>query len=43
MPTTVDELYDVLKAFKDEDANGNGDPTTRFRSPRRAAAALTCT
>lgn len=26
MPTTVDELYDVLKAFKEQDANGNGDP-----------------
>lgn len=26
MPTTTDELYDVLKAFKEQDANGNGDP-----------------
>ncbi|MGM7720785.1 extracellular solute-binding protein [Metabacillus sp. Hm71] len=26
MPTTWDELFVVLKAFKDEDANGNGDP-----------------
>lgn len=25
-PTNYDELYTVLKAFKDEDANGNGDP-----------------
>ena len=25
-PTNWDELYTVLKAFKDEDANGNGDP-----------------
>ncbi|KAI7257826.1 hypothetical protein KC345_g10685 [Hortaea werneckii] len=25
MPTNWDELFDVLKAFKDEDANGNGD------------------
>lgn len=25
MPTTWDELYDVLVAFKDKDANGNGD------------------
>jgi putative aldouronate transport system substrate-binding protein len=25
-PTTVDELYNVLKAFKTRDANGNGDP-----------------
>ena len=26
VPTTVDELYNVLKAFKEQDANGNGDP-----------------
>lgn len=26
IPTTLDELYDVLVAFRDEDANGNGDP-----------------
>ena len=25
-PYTIDELYDVLKAFKEQDANGNGDP-----------------
>ena len=25
-PTNIDELYNVLKAFKEEDANGNGDP-----------------
>ncbi|MCD0447042.1 extracellular solute-binding protein [Glycomyces sp. A-F 0318] len=25
-PTTWDELHEVLLAFKDEDANGNGDP-----------------
>lgn len=25
-PTTVDEWYEVLKAFKEQDANGNGDP-----------------
>lgn len=27
IPQTVDELYEVLKAFKEQDANGNGDPT----------------
>ena len=27
MPTTTDELYDVLVAFRDNDANGDGDPT----------------
>lgn len=26
MPTNWDELYDVLLAFKEQDANGNGDP-----------------
>ena len=26
MPTTTDEFYEVLKAFKEQDANGNGDP-----------------
>ncbi len=26
MPTNSEELYNVLKAFKDQDANGNGDP-----------------
>lgn len=25
LPTTTDELYTVLKAFKEQDANGNGD------------------
>ncbi len=26
LPKTTEELYNVLKAFKDQDANGNGDP-----------------
>ncbi|MEG0767194.1 MAG: extracellular solute-binding protein, partial [Clostridia bacterium] len=26
VPDTIDELYNVLKAFKEQDANGNGDP-----------------
>lgn len=26
IPTTLDELYNVLVAFKEQDANGNGDP-----------------
>ena len=26
MPTTMEEFYGVLCAFRDEDANGNGDP-----------------
>lgn len=25
-PATLDEFYEVLKAFKEQDANGNGDP-----------------
>ena len=27
MPTTIDEFTAVLRAFRDEDANGNGDPS----------------
>ena len=27
MPTTIDELHDVLVAFRDNDMNGNGDTT----------------
>lgn len=27
MPTTWDELFDVLLAFEEQDANGNGDPS----------------
>lgn len=26
VPETIDELYEVLVAFRDQDANGNGDP-----------------
>ena len=26
-PATLDDLYDLLVAFRDQDANGNGDPT----------------
>ena len=26
-PATLDELYDVLVAFRDQDADGNGDPS----------------
>lgn len=29
-PTNWDELYDVLVAFKNEDANGNGDPNDEY-------------
>lgn len=27
MPTTTEEFYQVMKAFKERDANGNGDPS----------------
>ena len=27
VPKTVDDMYEVLKAFRDNDANGNGDPS----------------
>jgi putative aldouronate transport system substrate-binding protein len=30
MPTTTDELYAVAKAFKEKDANGNGDPNDQI-------------
>ena len=30
MPTTPDELYNVLKAFKEQDADGDGDPNNEI-------------
>lgn len=30
MPTTLDELHDVLVAFRDNDMNGNGDPSDEY-------------
>ena len=30
MPTTLDELYDVLVAFRDNDMDGDGDPTNEI-------------
>lgn len=30
VPTTLEEFEDVLRAFRDEDANGNGDPNDEF-------------
>ncbi|PKL10775.1 MAG: hypothetical protein CVV52_16710 [Spirochaetae bacterium HGW-Spirochaetae-8] len=29
-PTTLTEFYDVLRAFRDMDANGNGDPNDEY-------------
>ena len=33
MPTTTEEFYEVLKAFKEQDANGNGDPDDEVPFP----------
>ncbi len=30
MPTTLDGFYDMLVAFRDQDANGDGDPTNEI-------------
>ncbi len=30
MPTNTDEFYQVMKAFKEQDANGNGDPNDEW-------------
>ena len=30
VPTTIDEFTDVLRAFRDNDANGDGDPTNEI-------------
>lgn len=30
VPTNADELYDVLKAFKEQDADGDGDPNNEI-------------
>ena len=30
VPKTTDEFYNVLKAFKDKDANGNGNPNDEY-------------
>ncbi|MGI5898341.1 MAG: extracellular solute-binding protein [Christensenellales bacterium] len=40
VPTTVDEFYDVLKAFKDNDANGNGDPNDEIPFSAAGSSAL---
>ena len=39
IPTTTEEMYKVLKAFKDQDANGNGNPSDEIPySGTRSAA-----
>ncbi len=40
MPTTLDEFTEVLKAFRDLDANGNGDPNDEI--PYSAHTWLNC-
>ena len=42
-PTTTEEFYQVMKAFKEQDANGNGDPTDEIplsTSKNGASAAI---
>ena len=38
MPTTIDEYVEVLTAFRDQDANGNGDPSDEFPTSGREFA-----
>ncbi len=40
MPTTMDEWYNVLKAFKEQDANGNGDPDDEIPFAAAGASSL---
>ena len=41
MPTTTEEFRDVLRAFKEQDANGNGDPNDEIPMTFTVAAAGT--
>ena len=41
MPETLDDLVDVLKAFRDQDANGNGDPNDEIPMSYTLGAART--
>ncbi len=38
VPTTIDEYVEVLRAFRDEDANGNGDPNDEIPTSAREFA-----
>ena len=40
VPTTIDELYNVLVAFKNEDANGNGDANDELPMSDRSSLNL---
>lgn len=40
MPTTTEEFYNVLKAFKEQDANGNGDPNDEIPFSAAGSAEL---
>lgn len=40
MPTTMDEWYNVLKAFKEQDANGNGDANDEIPFVAAGASSL---
>ena len=43
MPETLDEWYNVLKAFKEQDANGNGDPNDEIPFAASASSSMTST
>jgi len=38
VPTTIEEYVDVLRAFRDQDANGNGDPNDEIPTSAREFA-----
>ena len=40
VPTTIDELHEVLVAFKTQDANGNGDPNDEIPMSDRSSLNL---
>ena len=43
MPTSFDELYDVMVAFRDNDANGNGDATDEIPAGFQDMSDMLCT
>ena len=42
MPQTIDDWYNVLKAFKEQDANGNGDMDDEIPFVAAGASSLSC-
>lgn len=43
MPSTIDEVTEVLRAFRDQDANGNGDPSDELPMSGQSIGALIST